>query len=738
MRSYETRKKKSVSPKWVIVLGENPSIIEKTALVGLQKFLLKKQGVNIKVVSEKSFHGRYGIIGGTKDSSNIIHGYVNQSILKASGAEGYHLKTYDNNILIQGYDARGVLYGTYQLEHLIEDQHDIPESDVDEAHKPFFKIRMGWMGGCWLGPGQKRKRPTNEDYDYFAHSGFNTIMLMNYAPDRIDDLGDPTFYAYSKVFPDFVPKNIIERNRAEIKRRIGMAEKYGLDVYLHINSPIDVCPQPERMTKLNYQYIKTFFEKHPEYFETNAEFCRYGCNPDGSPFPCLSMRNAKVIGHYKSLIKDILKNFPEVKGLRFWPWDMTPGNGFLKEYPFFVNQIYRIAKSTNPQIKAFWWDWGLFDESKYEHIIKNLDKDIGFISCADEPFLAIHDIKKGMTVSISRIKKAKKVNPRKEIMANDMLIQAEDLGRVNFVPDPIATYEKLKTFTFLDILNLQDYYGIVGPDYLKICGTKGKGINEQIFWEYLWDPYIEKEILLKRVAKRSFGKKAVIAAIKTWQIMDDALSHWIKERRGPFQKFINAALGIDLVVKPPTTGVVGGWLYQPITFDSLKKTKEKQLEVCRSRPSHYHYILRKNIMSESTCWKELSQTNAEIVKKLEKAIAHADKVIELSDSDKKEFAQFHSRVIQFVQRQFRSCYYYSEAEEIYQLWEKASNKRKRANFYQNIKSLTKLEISNRTATIRLIRRLRLDPAPGRPFQYVIPLDETEKSIKKMKDFLNSP
>ena len=410
------KKKNPSASGWIIVLGTNPSIVEKTSAVDIQKFLSKK--TNIKIVLEKDFHGKNGIILGTKGSSRLIQGYENQGVLKASGREGYHLKSYDSNILIQGYDTRGVLYGTYRLEDLIEDQqYNFKDLVVDENQRPFFKIRLGWMGGRWLKVGQKREGHTGEAYRYFAHSGFNTILLMDYAPHRINAFSDPTFYAYSKGFPDFVPKEIIEKNRGEVKRRIGIAQKYGLDVYLHFYSPLDVCPN--RMTKLNYRYIKTFFEKHPECFEDDAEFCRYGHNPDGTPFPCLSMKNVKVIEHYKSLTKDILENFPGIKGLRFWAWDCTPGKEFLREYPFFVNHIYQTAKSINSQIKAFWWDWSIFDESIYEHIIKSLDPDIGFVSCVDEPFLALHDIKKEKMVSLSRIKKAKKVNPRKEIMAND-------------------------------------------------------------------------------------------------------------------------------------------------------------------------------------------------------------------------------------------------------------------------------------------------------------------------------
>ena len=716
----------SLTVKWSIVLGSNPSILEETAATGLRTALAKRQRLNVRILSEPAGGYRQAIVLGTPDSSSLIQGYVTSGVVRACGAEAYHIKTHEGNLLIAGYDPRGVLYGAYRLEHLIEEFHGIPAGRLDEARQPVFRTRIGWMGGRWLRAGQRREGHTDEAYDYLARCGFNAILLMNYAPNRMDALSDPTFCAYSKVFPDIVPRGMIETNRAEVRRRIEMATKHGLDTYLHMCGPLgvslDKMPEPER------QCMKLFAEKHPECFETRSEFCRYGRDSRGEPFPCLSMRNGRVLDHYRDVTREMFESFPELKGLRFWAWDCPPGDSFLREYPSFVNLIYGSAKESNPRIAAFWWDWGVFDETKYEHIIRHLDPGIGFISCTDEPFLALHDAERGRSLSLSRIRRAKGVGPRREIAANDMLIQAEDLGLVSFVPHPIAVYEKLKTFASLRVLNVQDYHGTIGPEYFRMRGFEATGINEQVFWECIWDPYQEEERVLRRVARRSFGREAAGDALGAWRMVDKALSHWKVLRWD--QKLHAAALGIE--------SWWVGWLYRPITLDSLRKTSEEQRQLCESTDTLFHAGVRREVMRKPTIWQELSRINRTVAKELVEAITHADRAANLADSDKKSFAEFQSGVIRFVRRQFLSCHHYSEAERVYQLWAREADEQERAKHYAGIRRLAALEIANREATVELIASLKLDPAPGRPAQYVIRLGETRSSISKMKEFLKVP
>lgn len=189
--------------------------------------------------------------------------------------------------------------------------------------RTFLSLRN--LSDFLVGSLRSARRFDPEDYmKQLAHQGFTHVTINGLGVDRPFESGPPGdvyswFYDYSPDLDQFVdsallrgfyPSEYLKKNLEFLKRNAGLAHSNSLIPGLHINSPRSM---PEHFWQ-KYPYLRGARVDHPR----ESFLPRY----------TLAMAHPVVQQHYRELVRNIMKEVPEVAFVHVWTNDSGAGFEF--------------------------------------------------------------------------------------------------------------------------------------------------------------------------------------------------------------------------------------------------------------------------------------------------------------------------------------------------------------------------------------------------------------------------
>ncbi|MDD5698523.1 MAG: hypothetical protein PHH77_07885 [Victivallaceae bacterium] len=480
-----------INDDWKIIISSGSSPLTVKAAKDLQDYLFTSMSVSVllkKVKDIAQFSEENCIILGTKVD------------LKSWGkdlklSKSYKLDVSPNRIRVCGFDDRGIAQACYYLEDLM----NLNEAPVlklgTEKRQPLFSPRMvhsGW--GIDQFP--------DAHLSAIAHAGMDAILV--FAKDV-----DMTTVGYL----DF--NELVDR-----------AAAFGIDVYI-------------------YSYLKSL--KHPE----EKDALEHYRNTYGKIFKaCPQAKGVILVGESCEFpSRDTVNTTGKVHSS---PDDDTgsgkpsPGWWPCYDYPQWLEMIKQAVRECSPQAEIVFWtyNWGYAPEKDRLALVNSLPDDITLLVT----FEMFEQIRKDnivltapdYTISFAgpgqyfagEAKTAKKKNIRLYAMSNTAGM-TWDFGVVPYIPVPFqwsrrhdALHEARKKWGLSGLMESHHY------------GFYPSVVSELAKWSF-WSPSVKAADILKRIAERDFGEKAVPQVIKCWKIWSDAIrDNYIatnEDQYGPFR-----------------------------------------------------------------------------------------------------------------------------------------------------------------------------------------------------------
>ena len=253
---------------------------------------------------------------------------LNQNIGKASGYMGYRITINANDILVEGYDNRGIAQGLYFMEDLMGVRRAPYLKQEVIARKAVFESRSSQSPFGMF-------QWTDEALAHVAHMGMDTIALWLNGANR-------------DKFDGFVDMNALADR----------AEKFGIDLTFGLYDKHNVHPDDPGAEEFYENLYGPILDACPKFKMFSlvgeaTEFCSK--DPKAGKAPRL---------------KNFVENIPTGK--------CTPGWWPCNDYPQWIELIKKVARRHCPNILVSFstYNWGYAPEEDRIALIDKLPTDI--------------------------------------------------------------------------------------------------------------------------------------------------------------------------------------------------------------------------------------------------------------------------------------------------------------------------------------------------------------------------
>lgn len=463
---------------WRLIGPRSDSPVLGGALRDLQDYLSTSMGVQV------ALEEREALDSWQQFDQCIVAG--TQADLPGCGADLRGPKDYEiivtpGRVTVCGYDARGVMYGLYNLEARmnLREAPFLP-ADLHTVRHSLYDARMvqSWMG--WM-------EFPDALLAHLAHDGFDAIYASVYANAN----GDRTTAENSTDFYARLMRRIRHQDPARVRDLIDRAKRYGIKVY----------------TPIIFQYVGT-----PE---SEADLRR--------------------------LVRDILKDFPDIEGYvllteGFWYKAWGGGHGASQEYiedwarnwSYAVGVVAEECHRVNPEIEILPWEYNIdfrpqnvetkryFIQQLPENTIPMLTWENGKSFKIDgfQGYLRDYAISQvgPAEVTAAQITEARKRGMKVYSNAQTFSCGAQ-MQTVPYHPFPQqwhARYEALEA------------HGIDGTLESWSSGYTPNFMTELRAW-YCWSDAPPLESLLEQIAAREFGSENAGLVVEAWDLFSQAV-----------------------------------------------------------------------------------------------------------------------------------------------------------------------------------------------------------------------
>ena len=506
----------AIDENWRIMMLKDADDIISLATRDFQRFLKVCMGVNIPVIRVEKMNlpldSKKSII--VREDREYLE---SKSITKE---ESHVITSSPDGIFIRGYDTKGCMYGLYYLEKLMSFREAPFLTSFEITRSPIFnpRISVSVFEKVWPDPGDPRMY-RNGYLSLLSHFSINGIHLYT------------NFFEYSTsdIFPEL--KNAkAEKNFQKLSRLVQRARKYGIGVYLILNTP--VLPSNHEV-----------FKKHPEiagatqWFKEGTHRCMCTSHPD-------------VLEYLKEGCQNFFIKIPNLKGLIL----IIGGEGFLHCYmrpvprpkegtncprcakrpaeevvAELVNTVADGVKEVSDHAEVMVWPYSAFVWSKDPYqldFIKRLSKNATFLSEfeKDEEIPKKGFQKRIWDYSIDFIGPSKRfVEQAKLVKSRGLRLCAKtesavtlEFYNVPYIPVMYRWYERFKKLGESNVDGLLMAW--------RLYGFTGS-IPEEIEDWYSWTPLPEIDDLLGKIAKRDFGKRSVSLCLRAWKHFSNAMEY---------------------------------------------------------------------------------------------------------------------------------------------------------------------------------------------------------------------
>ena len=335
----------------------------------------------------------------------------------------------------------------------------------------------------------------------------------------------PAYFVHTCHHAGVWTKELIDANRAELKRTIAAAQRNGLE-------PIFTAflPRP---------YPECFFRVHPDWRgqEVHNSYLSAGNHP---PEYVLNTDLPQVQEFYRDVFAALLDDFPELRHLFFWHSDL--GTGFwgdgqgpakltLADRVAGFHQMLQqlIAERARP-VDVWLNPWGLARQ-QLDRLAETLPAGVNF-SIKDNPGLrtfwgsapsecADATIIRGELGEIPLKVIAAAQHTGRRVCLGQYQDFSEDLDPVIGVPHPIMTFRKFKTLERLKPECSALHWGTISPD---ICPVN---LNRDVIREMTWDDSVGVFAeLIDRLIPAGLNDSDRDDLLQAWLEIDAALCRW--------------------------------------------------------------------------------------------------------------------------------------------------------------------------------------------------------------------
>lgn len=474
-----------ISDSWRIAVPADSSEYLIGVAKDLQDYLFASMGVSTLMVREGG--GAKTIVLTTKCEAPDMGAEL-------SLARSYRLLVKADEIVICGFDERGIGQGCYYLEDLMNLREAPFLEPADVVRAPIFSPRMihsGWGIDQFPDP----------HLNAIAHAGMDAILVFVKGPDM-------TTTGYLDL------NNLVDR-----------AALFGVDVYL-------------------YSYLLS--EMHPAdpgaeaYYEsTYGELMRSCPGARGIVFVGESCEFPSHDEHTTGKLRldpTVDRTVEKRPSPGWWP---------CHDYPQWLELLKPILRQVNPDLDIVFWtyNWGWTPEEDRLALIRSLPTDIS-LQATFEMFENVE--KDGIVtrcVDYTTSFEGPGVYFRTEAetahergiplysMTNTAGL-SWDIGVIPYQPIPFQWARRYEA-----VLKAHDEWGLVGLMESHHFGWWPSFVNELAKWAY-WQPRTTTDEMAAKLAERDFSKQAAPLVIECWQAWSDAWRCYVptnEDQYGPFR-----------------------------------------------------------------------------------------------------------------------------------------------------------------------------------------------------------
>src|SRR5690554_6588628 len=416
---------------------------------------------------------RHALVAGTKEQ---MPGCGKE----LKGPKDYEIQVTSNQIVVCGYDHRGVMFGLYNLESRmnLREAPFLPKNLKTVRHSLYeTRMALSWMG--WM-------EFPDSLLSHLAHDGFDGIFASVYANPN----GDRTTAENSTDFYARILYNVRHQDPERIKDLIKRASKFGIKVF----------------TPIWYQYVGT---------KESEEGLR-------------------------KLVKDIVNTFRDIQGYvllteGFWDKRWGGGHGADKEYiqEWARNWCKAVAiveeecHKIDPDIKILPWDYNIdfrpqnSDVKRY--FIKQLPDNVSPMLTWENGKSFEIDGMQGFLrdYSLNQIGPAEVTDAQiNEARGRNMKVYSKvdtfaswQYGTIPYLPCPYQWYDRYMAL---------EKYGVNGTLESWSSGYKPNFISEIRSWT-CWSDSPSRDELLASMASRMFGRENKELVLKAWDHFSRAI-----------------------------------------------------------------------------------------------------------------------------------------------------------------------------------------------------------------------
>jgi len=333
----------------------------RTAAGNLRDFL-NSRGVDIPVVTAadtKEPFATGAILLGTTADTQSLAAWAKEGRLSVTASEqvgdAYEIVVLDGVIVVNGANARAVLYGAFELEDVIAENGGVPENFVSSA-KPSLNHRLlhPRVQGGFHGYRQS-------DFEFIARCGANVAHVTH------DWMREKTLFSYvpSTAFPNVTEATALERNRGSLRTYLDWCQLYGL------SGAMWLCEIPCQGGPWTPEPVRHAFLDHfpPDCLSDTGTY--------QGRLPCLA--HPQVEQEYRRMVRQFLTDFPGISMFLIFTGDSNgelcdprtcprhEGISKLTQYNRLLALIAEEGRTIRPDFQVFSvaWSWKFRSEADY-------------------------------------------------------------------------------------------------------------------------------------------------------------------------------------------------------------------------------------------------------------------------------------------------------------------------------------------------------------------------------------
>ena len=478
--------------------------------------------------------------------------------------------------------------------------------------------------------------------------GFDAIVFGYLDANWDGEFSRVDMYAHSDVLPGIIPEERIAANKVELRRRLNLAAKAGLRVYMSVRGP------------MTYTDLKTLNPEAAEKYENL--FGTGGDHWGGSGLKPMCLGRDCVREHYRTLFEDVEKEFPDLAGFMFFGGDSfslvcdetCPICGNTPEYRRWGQWIDGLRKDARSRGCAMrfdimnwpWWD-DMFD------IAECTDPDVGFVAVtnwgfkygerADGKYPAViepweigeyqsdclraektdHGTARALTqgwfnapISDSFIRLARLCKAQGRRLVGWTELVCSEAVWPYFLPSPATTVQRLSEMRELGLDGVFDLWGIAADSIYD----RRIDANLTAFKVFFDNPADDADTVLAKTARTLYGEGTEEWAVKAWHKLDDALAQW---------GIISYTQRMHWTLRRFFTDLTCSFYVLNLTLDP-------------SKDENLHFIpMWPEFLLKAETWDSLKENLSKVVALYDEALGCYDRVLSNLEGDKLEVAMFH-------------------------------------------------------------------------------------------------